>query len=346
MIVLYILSIIFIVSPFLPATELPHWFFRTADFVRLQSIFIELVLLILVAILAPEYSVWVWIVLGGLLATITYQTVKVFKYSSFFPRKKPNFPHNGKVSLLAANVLQDNTQFDLFISEIERYDPDIVLTMESDSNWEEALKKIENNYPHQIKAPNEKYYGMHLYSKKEIGEAKINYLIEDIVPSIHFEYNITENTSVHFECLHPAPPSPTENETSKERDAELMIVAKKIRERNEPTVVCGDMNDVVWSRVTRMFKKMTNMIDPRIGRGFFSTYHADYWFMRFPLDHLFHTKDLFVGKMERSKNFGSDHFGMYYEIHYKKKVVTKAKTKLDQEDREFVDEIMDRMEQA
>jgi endonuclease/exonuclease/phosphatase (EEP) superfamily protein YafD len=345
MIVLYVFSVIFIVSPFLPATRLPHWFFRTADFIRLQSIFIEILLFTLIALLAPRYTDWVLILLTGLFAAIAYQTVKVFRYSSFFPRKKPSFPDNGKVSLLAANVFQDNRQYDLFVSEIKKYDPDIVLTMESDSGWEEGLKEIEKKYPHTIKAPNEQYYGMHLYSKNEITNAKINYLIEDMVPSIHFEYKIIHDATVYFECLHPAPPSPTENETSKERDAELMIVAKKIRERNKPTVVCGDMNDVVWSRVTRLFKKMTNMIDPRIGRGFFSTYHAGYRFMRFPLDHLFHTKDLFIGRMERTKNFGSDHFGMYYEIHYKKKAPITTKTKLDEEDKELVNDIMDRMDQ-
>ncbi|MGB1451000.1 MAG: endonuclease/exonuclease/phosphatase family protein, partial [Marinirhabdus sp.] len=127
--------------------------------------------------------------------------------------------------------------------------------------------------------------------------------------------------------------SPTENETSKERDAELMIVGKKIRQKNMPAVVCGDMNDVVWSRIARLFKKMTGMVDPRTGRGFFPTYHAGHWFMRFPLDHLFHTKDLYVGKMKRTKNFGSDHFAMYYEIHHKKKAVTPPTPVLNGEDR-------------
>lgn len=82
---------------------------------------------------------------------------------------------------------------------------------------------------------------------------------------------------------------------------------------------------------------MTGMIDPRVGRGFFPTYHAGYRMMRFPLDHLFHTPHLFVKKMERSSNFGSDHFGMYYEIHLKKKVVNKPKPVLDKEEKEKIE---------
>jgi len=344
MIALYILSVFFIVSPFFPATENPHWFFRTADFVRLQSIAIQLGLFTILVFVAPEFTWWIWVLLAGLLGSMIYQFVKVFKYSSWFPRKKPSFPSNGCVSILAANVLQDNTNYGQFYELIKTYDPDIVLTMESDNKWDEGLAEIVKTHPHTIKAPNSEYYGMHVYSKKELINPTTKYLIEDNVPSMHFEFKINEDASVFFECLHPAPPSPTENETSEERDAELMIVANKIRERKEPTVVCGDMNDVVWSRVTRMFKKMTNMIDPRIGRGFFSTYHAGYWFMRFPLDHLFHTKDLFVDRMERTKNFGSDHFGMYYEIYHKKKAKSRPKTKLNGDDREYVGEILDRVD--
>ena len=344
MIAIYIISIFFIVSPFFPATGNPHWFFRTADFVRLQSIAIELILLALLTFFGWKFSTFEWVLAGGLLFGIFYQLFKVYKYSSFHPRKKPDFPSDGCVSILAANVLQDNKEFDRFLSEVKRYDPDLVLTMESNEDWEKGLQQLENEYSHTVKIPLENYYGMHLYSKKELYDVSTEYQIEDDVPSIFFDYKLDNGKKVFFACLHPAPPSPTENETSKERDAELMLTGKIIREQDKPTVVCGDMNDVVWSRTTRLFKKMTGMIDPRVGRGFFPTYHAGYRFMRFPLDHLFHTKDLFVKVMERSKNFGSDHFGMYYEIHLKKKVQTTPKPKLNGDDKDEVEELIDRVD--
>merc|ERR1711974_245785 len=105
---------------------------------------------------------------------------------------------------------------------------------------------------------------------KELENVSSQYQIEEDVPSIYFDYRLDNGKKIFFACLHPAPPSPTENETSKERDAELILTGKHIRNLNRPAVVCGDMNDVVWSRTTRLLKKMTGMIDPRIGRGFFS----------------------------------------------------------------------------
>ncbi|MDT0556326.1 endonuclease/exonuclease/phosphatase family protein [Patiriisocius hiemis] len=341
MIVLYIVCVFFSISAFLPAIENPHWFFRTADFVRLQSIVIEVILLGLLLLLGWELSVFEIIVALGLLVSIGYQLQKVFRYSSIYPRKKPSFPSVGKASIFAANILQDNKSFSSFLKEVNKFDADLVLTMESNQEWENKLKSLEKEYPYTVKIPLENYYGMHLYSKKELHNVSTQFQVQDDVPSIFFEFLIDTNNTIFFTCLHPAPPSPTENETSKERDAELMITGKKIRNQNKPTIVCGDMNDVVWSRTTRLFKKMTGMIDPRVGRGFFPTYHAGYWFMRFPLDHLFHTEDLFVKKMERSKYFGSDHFGMYYEIHLKKKAKKASNPKLDNKEKVIIKEIID-----
>ena len=87
------------------------------------------------------------------------------------------------------------------------------------------------------------------------------------------------------------------------------------------------------------------MVDPRMGRGFYSTYHAGYRFMRFPLDHLFHTKNLFVGRMERSAYFGSDHFGMYYEIHYKTSLPEPKNPKLSEDEHLEVNELIDKTDE-
>lgn len=339
---LHILIIFFVISPFFPATRNPHWFFRTADFVRLQSLLIQLILLVLLIYFEEKFTVFSWILLAGLVISMIYQIFKVFPYSSLFPIKRSNHTSDGHLSILAGNVLQPNPHYPDFLKEIKRFNPELVLTMESNKDWEKGLSEIERDYPFTVKVPLENLYGMHVYSKKELQNVEIKYQIEDDKPSIFFDFPIEGKESIHFCCLHPAPPSPTENETSKERDAELMLTGKRIRKLDKPTVVCGDMNDVVWSRTTRLFKKMTGMIDPRVGRGFFATYNANYHFLRFPLDHLFHTQDLYVGRMERSKNFGSDHFAMYYEIHHKKKVSTPKNPKMNGDDKKEVEEIIDK----
>ena len=155
---------------------------------------------------------------------------------------------------------------------------------------------------------------MLLYSKLSLKNTAVKFLLEDYIPSIFCTVTLPSKKEVEIICVHPKPPRPDKRQDSTARDAELLIVAKYVQHQDEPIVVMGDFNDVAWSHTTRLFQRISGMLDPRRGRGFFNTFHADYPFLRYPLDHIFHSNHFAVASIERCEHIGSDHFPVYVAL--------------------------------
>ncbi|RTR00192.1 endonuclease/exonuclease/phosphatase family protein [Halomonas nitroreducens] len=222
------------------------------------------------------------------------------------------------LTLLVANVLTPNRNSDTLLAIIHEQDPDLILTLESDDWWGQQLDVgLASKWPHAVRIPLDNLYGMHLYSRRPLVDPKVKWLIQDDIPSIHCGVELESGDRIRFHALHPRPPAPSESEESLWRDGELMLVAKLIHQDPEPTVVAGDLNDVAWSRSTRLFCRVSGMLDPRRGRGMFSTFHAHYPLMRWPLDHIFVSEHFTLKRMQRLPRFGSDHFPILATLCYR-----------------------------
>ncbi|MDN3554870.1 endonuclease/exonuclease/phosphatase family protein [Halomonas maura] len=222
------------------------------------------------------------------------------------------------LTLLVANVLTPNRDSDALLAIIHDRNPDLILTLESDAWWEQRLDEgLDGGWPYAVRIPLDNLYGMHLYSRRPLVDPSVEWLIQDDIPSIHGGVELESGDRIRFHALHPRPPAPGESEESLWRDGELMLVAKQIHQAPEPTVVAGDLNDVAWSRSTRLFCRVSGMLDPRRGRGMFSTFHAHYPLMRWPLDHVFVSEHFTLRRMERLPDFGSDHFPILATLCYR-----------------------------
>ena len=183
---------------------------------------------------------------------------------------------------------------------------------------------------------------MHLYSKLKLEETEIRYLVKDDIPSIHGFVRLDDNSKIRIHCMHPRPPSPSEADTSTNRDAELLMLGRDVREQDDSVLVFGDLNDVAWSRTTRLFQQMSGLMDPRIGRGFFNTFHADYRFFRWPLDHVFHSNDFTLIDIAREKHIGSDHFPMYIKLNFERKAeLEQNKPEAEEEEKDWAQDKID-----
>ena len=116
-------------------------------------------------------------------------------------------------------------------------------------------------------------------------------------------------------ALHPTPPLPAS--PSYGRDAELVLTGLAVASDGRPSIVIGDLNDVAWSYTARLFQRISHMVDPRVGRGLFTTFNANSRLARFPIDHVFHTRDFALKELRVMPFTGSDHFPILTELAYR-----------------------------
>lgn len=314
---------------------------RVLEFPRLQLAMAAL-LLIITGILVLDLSLYFsWFTIAAAAFCLVYHLFWIIPYTKVYPVEvKASKPGEKKqrLRIMTANVLGTNRNSEALLRIIRVNQPDILVTLESNSWWESSLQELEVDYPYSMKCALENLYGMHVYSKFPLIGGEIKYLVQSDIPSIHTLVKLPSEQNVRMHFLHPKPPVP-ENDDASERDAELIIVAKSAAKSNYPVIVTGDLNDVAWSENTRLFRKTSGLHDPRIGRGMFNTYHADYPFLRWPLDHLFHSSHFTLCSMKRLEKFGSDHFALLTELVYEPvRENNKTRLDLDQEDQRRANE--------
>lgn len=298
---------------------LDHWWIRGVDFPRIQILVIGLVSLVGLLVLAPQWESWDVVLLLALIGAVGLQLRMVLPYTRLWKkevRQALPIPDAVQIKLMVSNVLTPNDNTQALVDLVQQKNPDILITLESDQKWEDALSVIEPDYPYNVKVPLDNLYGMHLYSKLELIDPEVKYLLIDDIPSIHTQLRLPNDEVIWLYCLHPMPPSPTEADKSTTRDAELLMVGRHINKNNQTAILAGDLNDVAWSKTTLMFQRISGLLDPRIGRFFINTFHVNYPFLRWALDHIFHSPCFTLVNIERLPSIGSDHFPVMTTLQY------------------------------
>ncbi len=347
--VLYFLGSLGIILTILPLLQFDVWWIRVWDFPRVQILVVCIFVIILSLISLRPIKSKISVFLITLFLCTLYQIYCIIPYTPVYPiQVEKTLQSNSKnnIKILTANVLMDNRDVSPLLKLIAEIDPDVILLAEPNERWIEKIKSLENKYPHTISKPLENKYGIAMYSRLELIDPQIKFLVESDIPSIHTDIKLKSGKIIKFYGVHPRPPGPTEAEETTERDAELIIVGKEVKKLNRPTIVAGDLNDVAWSRTTSLFQKISQMLDPRIGRGFYNSFHADYFFMRFPLDHVFHTTDFRLVEMKRLRYIKSDHFPIYINLSLEETAEkTQEEPKADADEKDDAEEMVEEAEE-
>lgn len=330
---------------------LDNWWVRVVEFPRIQIVVLGVVAWAAMILFYSDWQIGQWLLFLALSLTLAYQLRMVLPYTQLWKKEVQNATDDPKlaehqIKIMVSNVLTPNEQKQDLVNLVNDKNPDILIALETDKKWERALEQIEPDYPYTVKVPLDNLYGMHLYSKLELIDPEIKYLIIDDIPSIHSQLRLQSGRVIWLYCLHPMPPSPTEADKSTTRDAELLMVGKHIKEHEQTAILAGDLNDVAWSKTTRRFQRISGLLDPRIGRHFINTFHVKYPFLRWALDHIFHSACFTLVDISRMPSIGSDHFPLMTTLQYEPQEASKQEQNAPTTDAEDIQETNHKIEEG
>lgn len=340
-----ILCAIVIITTGLPLINSAAWWIRIFDFPRLQIAVLSLLAIILAYFYVDfkwEYKLPILLLLA---ASLVYQVQFVVVYTPLYKtqaKDSTNETEENSFILLVSNVLMDNDDKERFHSMVKKYNPDILLINEPDQAWAASISKLDGDFPYSVKYPLDNTYGMMLLSKLPLTESAVNFLVQDDIPSIYTRIILPSGSKIDFYGVHPEPPKPGTD--TYERDTELLIIGKKIKNSNNPTIVAGDLNDVGWSGTSKLFRKYSGLVDPREGRGLFTTYNVSVPLLRYPLDHIFYSREFGLLSLEKLEDIGSDHYPLLIGLSYEPD--TKNTEGLEKPDAEEKAEVEEKIEEG
>ena len=297
------------------------WWLKVLDFPRPEALLAGGLCLIMVAFMTHRWTAGPTLLIAGLVASIGLQSYYVYPYTTLATPvvatvRSDEAPAEATVSLLIANVYIQNRQAEALLEIIADAKPDMVLVMETNRWWIEALQPLQRSYPYVQTYSADNSYGMGLYSRYPWTTLQVKFIQHDSVPSFHARMQLPNGRPFYFHGVHPVPPVRSHRypDNAGEKEEEIVAVGQMVKQQNLPAVVAGDFNDVAWSHTARLFQVQGQLNDTRVGRGLYSSFDAKSPIMRWPLDHVYVTKEFKLVDLRRLGYFGSDHFPIYVKL--------------------------------
>jgi endonuclease/exonuclease/phosphatase (EEP) superfamily protein YafD len=213
---LWALGGIVVLATVLPFIRGPWWWVRVCDFPRLQLFVLGFAVLVALLVLGPR-SAADWLGAAVLAAAVLYQGYRILPYTPLWsvralPSRDPD-PER-KLRLLIANVLVKNRRSEALLRLVRATDPDVLLAVETDRFWVDALACLDARFAWRVKLPQDNAYGMLLLSRLELRDARVRHLMDEDVPRSPRAWRFaaaTKSTSMRFIRARPRPsrPAPT-----------------------------------------------------------------------------------------------------------------------------------------
>lgn len=208
---------------------------------------------------------------------------------------------SSSVKILSSNVFTRNEDFVSIKQVIEEVEPDVVVLLEINKQWVDALKGFAETYPYRMSEPREDNFGMMVLSRLKLKESKLRHF-DGRIPFLETRIE-GRAMELRLVALHTLPPISSEYKGL--RDKQMKLLAQEIGRKQDPVVIIGDFNDTPWTSNFKRFLQLSHV--KMAGLIFSGTWPARLLPFRIQLDHAL-VKNLKVSDFRVHRAIGSDHY--------------------------------------
>lgn len=205
--------------------------------------------------------------------------------------------------IVSLNVLSDNTDTGRTLGYLGRCGADVVVLLEVNDAWAEAVARLEPLYPHKVIHPREDHFGIAVLSRLPLARERVEPLAEG-PPVVSVELPVGRAGCLLM-AAHPQPPIAAD--WSARRDAQLAAIGDLAATEARPVIVAGDLNATPWSHGFRQLVRLRGLGDSAVGHGVQATWNARRWVPRIPIDHVVVSPEVRVISRRVGPDVGSDH---------------------------------------
>jgi endonuclease/exonuclease/phosphatase (EEP) superfamily protein YafD len=209
--------------------------------------------------------------------------------------------------LLLSNILRSNRSYHLLLELVVREQPDLLVLIEPDQAWIDALAELRQDYPYWQVAGREDAYGIALLSRRPFESAGVIHLGPAGVPTLMVRLRLANHDERLLTVIASHPPPPKGAVHSANRNDQLQALAHLVRQQSEAVMLCGDLNLSPWSPYFFDLLHNSGLADSGRGFGIQPTWPADNYLLRTPIDHCLVSSQISVRRRSLGPPIGSDH---------------------------------------
>jgi endonuclease/exonuclease/phosphatase (EEP) superfamily protein YafD len=206
--------------------------------------------------------------------------------------------------VVCLNVQWDNPDTGRTLAYLRATGADLVVLLEVDPNWADALAGLATDYPFAHVEPRESFEGLALFSRWPLHDTAIVDFGTRGAPSI---VTSVESPAGNLAVIATHPRPPLTPAFDRELRAHLRAVGRRAAATPGPCLVVGDLNATPWSAAFHGLMREGRLVDSARGRGIQPTWNARLWAPRIPIDHVLVTPDVTVIDRRLGPDVGSDH---------------------------------------